>query len=169
MRTITLTGNPIEIPTDTLSVGSEVPDFEFQVVTPDGPKPKKLSDYAGKTVLFSVTPSIDTGLCATQAKNFDEQSAQLPEGIQVVNVSADLPFASARFAKDAGLTHMEFASDHKDMAFGKAFGIVIPSHRLLQRSALVVDGNGTLVHAEYMNEWTELPDFDAAMEAARSA
>jgi thiol peroxidase len=168
MRTITLTGNPIEVTADELTVGSQVPSFEFQVVTAEGPKAKRLSDYAGQTVLFSVTPSIDTGICATQAKNFDEKAAALPDGIKVVNVSADLPFASARFAEDAGLSHIEFASDHKDLSFGTAFGIVIPSRRLLQRSAFVVDGNGKLVHAEYVSEWTDLPDFDAAMAAARS-
>src|SRR5688500_4452496 len=113
MRTITLQGNPIEIPSDQLAVGSRVPDFEFQVVTPDGPQPKRLTDYAGQTVLFSVTPSIDTGVCSTQAKGFDDQAAALPEGIHVVNVSADLPFALARFAKESGSSHVEFASDHK--------------------------------------------------------
>jgi len=166
MRTITLQGNPLEIPTEVLPVGSKVPDFEFLAVTAEGPKPKRLSDYAGKTVLFSVTPSIDTGVCSTQAKNFDERVGRLPEGVAMVNVSADLPFALDRFAKDAGLANMEFASDHKDLSFGKAFGVVIPSHRLLQRSAFVVDPQGTLTYAESVPEWTDLPDFDAALTAA---
>lgn len=163
MRTITLQGNPIEIPTDGLRVGSNVPDFTFLAVTPEGPKPKSPADYADKTVLFSVTPSIDTGICATQAKKFDEM---VTENIAVVNVSADLPFALARFAEQA--TNMEFASDHKDLSFGNAFGIVIPSHRLLQRSAFVVDSAGILTYAEYVPEWTDLPDFDAAIAAARA-
>jgi thiol peroxidase len=166
MRTITLQGKPIEVSSDQLAVGSQVPAFEFQVVTPEGPKPKRLSDYSGQTVLFSVTPSIDTGVCATQAKKFEEQVAALPEGVKVVNVSADLPYAQARFAQEAGISHIEFASDHKDLSFGKAFGVVIPSHRLLQRSAFVVDGSGKLIHAEYVPEWTDLPNFDAAIKAA---
>src|SRR5688572_4735477 len=134
MREVTLNGTPYEVEGNELKVGDKVPDFEFQVVTPDGPQPKRLTDYAGQTVLFSVTPSIDTGVCSTQAKGFDDQAAALPEGIHVVNVSADLPFALARFAKESGSSHVEFASDHKDLSFGSAFGVVIPSHRLLQRS-----------------------------------
>ena len=132
MRQVTLNGTPYEVTGEQLQVGAQVPDFEFQIVTPEGPKPKRLSDYAGQTVLFSVTPSIDTGVCATQANNFDDQAAALPGGIKVVNVSADLPFAQDRFAKESGSSHIEFASDHKDLSFGKAFGVVIPGHRLLQ-------------------------------------
>jgi len=168
MRTITLQGNPIEIPSETLAVGSSVPDFTFQVVTAEGPKPKGLTDYRGKTVVFSVTPSVDTGVCSIQAKKFDSEVAGLPESIQVVNVSADLPYALGRFAKEAGAENMQYASDHLALSFGNAFGIVIPSHRLLQRSALVVDPSGTLVYAEYVPEWTDLPDFDAALAAARA-
>ena len=169
MRQVTLNGQPHPVSGDELQVGAQVPDFEFQVVTPDGPKPKRLSDYAGQTVLFSVTPSIDTGVCATQAKNFDDQAAALPEGIKVVNVSADLPFAQARFAKDSGSGHIEFASDHKDLSFAKAFGVVLTDDRLLQRSAFVVDGNGTLRYAEYVPVWTDHPNFDAAIAAAKQA
>lgn len=168
MRTITLQGNPIDIPADQLKVGDRVPVFEFQAQTPEGAKPKRLTDYAGKTVIFSVTPSIDTGVCSIQAKKFDEQAAVLPENIQVVNVSADLPFAQARFATESGSSHIEFASDHMDLSFGNAFGVVIPSHRLLQRSAFVVDPTGTLAYAEYVPEWTDLPDFDKAIEAAKA-
>ena len=120
MRQVTLNGTPYEVTGEQLQVGAQVPDFEFQIVTPEGPKPKRLSDYAGQTVLFSVTPSIDTGVCATQAKNFDDQAAALPGGIKVVNVSADLPFAQDRFAKESGSSHIEFASDHKDLSFGNA-------------------------------------------------
>lgn len=166
MRQVTLNGTPYEVSGEDMAVGTQVPDFEFQVVTPDGPKPKRLSDYAGETVLFSVTPSIDTGVCAMQAKSFDEKAAALPVGVKVVNVSADLPFAQARFAQESGSSHIEFASDHRDLSFGRAFGVVIPSHRLLQRSAFVVDGSGKLVYAEYVPVWTDLPDFDKAIESA---
>ena len=167
MRQVTLNGTPYEVSGQELQVGAQVPDFEYQVVTPEGPKAKRLSDYAGQTVLFSVTPSIDTGVCATQAMSFDDQAASLPEGVKVVNVSADLPFAQDRFAKESGSSHIEFASDHKDLSFGKAFGVVIPSHRLLQRSAFVIDGNGKLIHAEYVPVWTDLPDFDSAIKATK--
>jgi len=167
MRQVTLGGTPYDVEGYELRVGDQVPDFEFQAVTPDGPKPKRLSDYAGQTVLFSVTPSIDTSVCATQAKTFDEKVAALPAGIKFVNVSADLPFAQARFAKESESSHIEFASDHKDLSFGRAFGVVITSHRLLQRSAFVVDGSGKLLHAEYVPVWTDLPDFDEALRAAK--
>lgn len=167
MRKVTLNGTAYEVSGQELTIGSQVPDFEFQVVTPDGPKPKRLSDYAGKTVLFSVTPSIDTGVCAVQAKNFDDRAASLPDGVKIVNVSADLPFAQDRFAKESGSSHIEFASDHKDLSFGKAFGVIIPSHRLLQRSAFVVDGSGRVIHAEYIPIWNDPPNFDAALNAAK--
>lgn len=167
-RTITLQGAPIEIPTDELQVGAQIPDFEFLAVTGNGPQPKRLSDYAGKVVVFSVTPSIDTGVCSTQARQFDERAASLPEGVQVVNVSADLPFAQARFAMEAENKNLEYASDHKDLSFGEAFHVVIPSHRLLQRSVFVVDGSGKLAYAEYVPEWTNLPDYEAAFRVAGS-
>jgi thiol peroxidase len=167
MREVTLNGTPYAIDGNELKVGDKVPDFEFQVVTPEGPKPKRLSDYAGQTVLFSVTPSIDTGVCATQAKDFNSRAGSLPENVKVVNVSADLPFAQARFAQETGSSNIEFASDHKELSFGRAFGVVIPSHRLLQRSVFVVDGEGKLAYAEYVPVWTDLPDFDAAIEIAK--
>ena len=125
-----------------------------------------LADYTGKTVLLSVVPSVDTPVCAIQTKKFNEKAASLPESVEIVTVSTDLPFAQARFCTEQGIDKLKSLSDHRDTGFGKAYGVLItegPFTRVLSRALFVIGPDGVLKHAQYVPEVADEPDYDAAL------
>ncbi len=167
-RTITLGGNPFPLEGAALQPGEKAPDFVLQQNGAAGLKDISLSDFAGKTLLISVVPSLDTPVCALQTRKFNERAAQLPENVVVLTVSEDLPFAQARFCGAEGLDNLQTASDHRDASFGKAYGALIadgPLKRILARSIFVVGPDGALKHVEYVSEVSSEPNYDAALAA----
>ena len=140
----------------------------LQERTDTGLKDIHLSDFAGRTLLLSVVPSVDTPVCAMQTKKFNTQAAQLPDSVAVVTVSTDLPFAQARFCGAEGVDKLECASDHRDVSFGKSYGVLIadgPMARILARSIFVVGPDGNFKHVEYVPEISDEPNYDAALAA----
>src|SRR5579862_1225877 len=167
-RTVTLKGNPIPVDGPELKAGDIAPDFQLQQSAPSGLKDISLSDYSGKTLLLSVVPSLDTPVCALQTKKFNERAAELPDGVAVLTVSTDLPFAQGRFCGAEGVDKLETASDHRDANFGKSYGVLItagPLTRVLARAVFVVGPDGILKHAEYVPEIAMEPNYDAALAA----
>lgn len=167
-RTVALRGTPFPIEGPELKAGDKAPDFMLQERTESGLKDVTLADFAGKTLLLSVVPSVDTPVCALQTKKFNERALQLPDSVVVMTVSTDLPFAQARFCGAEGLNKLECASDHRDGSFGKAYGVLItegPFMRVLARSIFVVGPNGTLKHVEYVPDISSEPNYDAALAA----
>jgi thiol peroxidase len=128
---------------------------------------KSLNNYDGVRLL-SVVPSLDTGVCDAQTRRFNEEVEKI-DGVQVLTISADLPFAQKRWCGAAGLEDAITLSDHRDLSFGKAYGVAIEELRLLTRAVFVVDSNGKVTHAEYVSEATNHPDYDAALQAAKDA
>lgn len=167
-HTVTLGGNPVPLEGATLKAGDKAPDFKLQQNTPDGLKDVTLADFAGKTVVLSVVPSLDTPVCAVQTKTFNQRAAALPDNVAVVTVSTDLPFAQARFCGAEGIDKLQSASDHRDVNFGKAYGVLIadgPFARVLARSIFVIGPDGTLKYVEYVSEIAHEPDYDKALAA----
>jgi thiol peroxidase len=123
--------------------------------------------FLGKTLLLSVAPSLDTPVCALQAKRFHQEVGNLPPSAVVVMVTADLPFAQARFCGAEGVS-ITTLSDHLDMSFGDAYGTHILPLRLESRALFVVGKDGTIKHVEYVKEMTEHPNYDKALEAVRA-
>ena len=167
-RTVALRGTPFHVEGPELKAGEKAPDFTLQQRGEAGLKDVTLADYAGKTLLLSVVPSLDTPVCAIQTKKFNERAAQLPENVVVVTVSTDLPFAQGRFCGAEGVDKLECASDHRDASFGKAYGVLIadgPFQRVLARSIFVIDPAGTLKYVEYVPEIASEPDYNAALAA----
>jgi thiol peroxidase len=167
-RTVAMRGTPFHVEGPELKAGDKAPDFKLQERTDSGLKDITLADFAGKTLLLSVVPSLDTPVCAIQTKKFNERAAQLPDSVAVVTVSTDLPFAQARFCGAEGVDKLECASDHRDGSFGKAYGVLItegPLQRILARSIFVVAPDGTLKHAEYVPDISSEPNYDAALAA----
>lgn len=160
-------GNALPVEGPELHVGDTAPDFRLHQRTPDGLKDVTLDDFAGKTLLLSVVPSLDTPVCEIQTKKFNEEASALPAGVEVLTVSMDLPFAQARFCGEKGVHRIQTASDHRDGSFGKAYGTLITPLRIESRAVFVVDPNRTVRHAEYVPEVTEQPNYTAALEAAR--
>ena len=127
-----------------------------------------LSDSAGSVRLLSVVPSLDTPVCEQQTRRFNEEAAGL-EGVKVFTISMDLPFAQGRFCSTAGIENLECLSDHRAAEFGEKYGVLIKELRLLARSIFVIGKDGTVKYAQIVPEVVELPDFDKALEAAKSA
>ena len=160
---VTFKGNPLTLIGPELKAGSKAPDFEG--LTQDL-SPVTLAGLRGKTLLISVTPSLDTPVCDAQAKRFNEEAARLP-GVQVLNVSMDLPFAQKRWCGAAGVTRLTTVSDHREASFGTAYGTLIKELRLHSRAIFVIDAGGTVRYAEYVPEVTSHPNYDAALAAVR--
>lgn len=149
-----------------IKVGQKAPAF---TVSGAGLKPISLSDSAGTVRIIASVPSLDTGVCSDETKKFSEIANSLPEGIQVLTISMDLPFAQARWCGANGVENVTTASDFKERLFGDSYGVHIKESGLLARAVFVVDKTDTVTHVEYLPQIAQLPDFDAAVEAAKSA
>lgn len=149
-------GNPLTLVGKELQVGDKAPDF---TVTDQALKPVKLSDYAGKTVVISVTPSLDTPVCDFQIRKFNSELAA-KDGVVVLNISMDLPFAIRRFCSVAEIADAVALSDHRDASFGEAYGVLIKELRLLARAIFVVNPEGVITYTEYLPEATDAPAYD---------
>lgn len=163
---VTMRGNPLTLVGPELAPGQKAPDF-----TVLDPKLSEvtLGDTRGKTRIFSVVPSLDTPVCDQQTRRFNEEAAKLGDDVAIYTFSADLPFAANRWCGAAGVDKVQCLSDHRDMAFGSAWGTQVKELRLDSRAVFVVDPNDQIVHAEYVKEISDHPDYDAALTAAKKA
>jgi len=159
---ITLRGNPINTVGDLPAVGSAAPGF-----TLTGTDLGEVSDeqFKGKPFLLNIFPSIDTPVCATSLRTFNERAAGT--GAAVVCVSKDLPFAQKRFCGAEGIENVTTASAFRG-SFGEDYGVTLadgPMAGLLARAVVVVGADGKVVHAELVPEIAQEPDYDAALRA----
>ena len=166
-RTVKMRGNPLPVAGPALRTGDRAPDFKLHQRSPDGLKDVTLHDFAGKTLVLSVVPSLDTPVCEAQTTRFNEEAAKLPANVAVLTVSMDLPFAQARFCGAHHVDRVQVASDHRDASFGRAYGTLIEPLRLEARALFVVGTDGHLKHVQYVPEVTEHPNYEAALAAAR--
>ena len=128
----------------------------------------KLSDYKGKVVILTAFPSIDTSVCALQAKRFNEEAGKLKDDVSIITISVDLPFALGRFCAAEGIENEVTVSDHKELDFGYKYGFVIKELRLLERGIVVIDKEGIIKYVEYCKEVTEHPSYDKAIEIVKT-
>lgn len=155
---LTLTGSPVE-------VGQKAPEF---TVLDNALAPKTLADYAGKVLIISAVPSLDTPVCDVETRRFNTEAANLGD-VTILTVSMDLPFAQKRWCGAAGVEKVETVSDYKDASFGMEYGLLIKELRLLTRAVLVVNKEGIITYQEIVNEITNEPDYAAAIAAAKAA
>jgi len=158
-------GNPVTLLGSQLKVGEKAPNF---TVLANDLSEVTLNDSKGYVRLISVVPSIDTGVCDAQTRRFNEEAAKL-DNVKVLTVSVDLPFAQSRWCGSNGIENVQTLSDHRDLSFGEAFGVAIKELRLLARAVFVVDSNDVVTYGEYVNEVTEHPNYEAAIEAVKAA
>lgn len=161
---ITFMGNPLTLLGAEVKVGSKAP--AFSVLEKDLSE-VKLTDFAGKVKIISVTPSLDTPVCDLQAKTFEANAEKLPDTIVVLNISMDLPFAIARFSEGAKIGKIRTLSDHRDASFGNAYGVLIKELRLLARSVFVIDQSDVVKYVEIVPEVTNQPDYEKALTEAK--
>ena len=164
MSTVNLQGNPVRTAGALPTSGEKAPDFT--VVTADL-KEISLSDLAGKKVVLNIFPSVDTDVCALQLKSFARKLAGR-EDVAAVFVSMDLPFAQARFCAAEGVDNAITGSDFRHRSLAERYGVALkdgPLAGLYARATLVIDGDGLVRYSELVEEITEEPDYDAAMQA----
>lgn len=162
---VTFKGKPLTVLGQQLKPGDRMPDVslvanDLSVV--------RLSSFIGKVLLISVVPSLDTSICDLQTRRFNQEAAALGDDVVILTVSADLPFAQARWCGAAGVDRVITLSDHRDMAFGNAFGTHIEELRLEQRAVFVVDRGGIVRYVEYVPEIAKHPDYEAALAAVKA-
>jgi thiol peroxidase len=165
---VTLKGAGLTLLGPQLKAGDKAPDFTCATGLKDT---LSLAQTQGKARLFSVVPSLDTPVCSTQTKKFNEKLAGLKDKAECYTVSMDLPFAQGRFCGAEGITNIKTMSDAHDRSFGAAYGVLIDGLAvpLLSRAIFVVDGGGTIRHAEYVPEIASEPNYDAALKALETA
>jgi len=165
MASVTFKGKPVTLIGSEVKVGDKAPDFK---VLANDLSEVSLSDSKGQVRIISVVPSIDTGVCDAQTRRFNEEAASL-DNIQVLTISVDLPFAQKRWCAANGIENVQVLSDHRDLSFGEAYGVLIQELRLLTRAVFVIDSNDEVTYVEYVSEATNHPNYEAAIEAAKAA
>jgi thiol peroxidase len=161
-------GAPLTLAGEEVKRGQSAPEFKVHYFE-GGMKAITLADLRGKPTIISVVPSLDTAVCAMQTKKFNEQLGSLGERVNALTVSMDLPFAMNRFCGAEDIKNMRVGSDYQDRNFGKSWGTLIEELKIECRAVFVLDKDGKVVHAEYVDEVTNEPDYDAALDALRGA
>ena len=149
-----------------ISVGQQAPNF---TVSGAGLRRVTLDDYAGKVKIIASVPSLDTGVCSDETKQFSDYAKSMSDDIVVLTISMDLPFAQARWCGANDVDNVVTASDFKSREFGDSFGVHVKENGLLARAVFVLDKDNVVRHVEYVPQIAQLPNFDAALAAANEA
>ena len=166
MSTVTMGGNPVNVAGNFPQKGQAAPDFKL--VGKDL-KDVTLADFAGKRKVLNIVPSLDTAVCATSARKFNEKAAGLANTI-VATISADLPFAMGRFCTAEGIQNVIPLSVMRGREFLNNYGVELTSGPLAgvaARAVVVLDENNKVLHSELVSEIRNEPNYDAALAALK--
>jgi thiol peroxidase len=162
---ITFKGNPMTLLGQPVKVGDAAPDFR---VVDNALQPVTLASGAGKVRLITVIPSIDTPVCDSMTRRFNQDAAQLPEQVELYTISLDLPFAQKRWCGNAGIERVKTLSDYQERSFVLNYGLLIKELKLAARAVLVIDANDKISYMELVPEVTAEPDYAAALAAVKA-
>lgn len=163
MSTITLGGDTVETNGSLPAIGEQAPDFNLLDQELNS---KSLADFKGSRVIMNIFPSIDTDVCATSVRKFNEKATGL-NNTRVLSISKDLPFAQKRFVNDENLNNVTNLSDFRDGSFGQNYGVEMTTgalRGLLSRAVVVLDEQGKVVYSQQVQEIGEEPDYLAALK-----
>ncbi|WP_104721338.1 thiol peroxidase [Helicobacter mesocricetorum] len=163
---VTFKGSSVKLAGKEVKVGDNAPKVEL--VAGDLSL-KSIGGSTGKYQIINVVPSLDTGVCATQTRKFNEKAASL-DNTEVFVVSLDLPFAQGRFCSTEGIKNVVALSDFKSKKFGESYGVLLdgsPLDGLLTRAVFVVDPQGKVIHKEIVSEITEEPNYESALSSIK--
>jgi len=164
---VTFKGNPMTLAGEgSVAEGRPAPDATLLA---NDLTEKKLSDYRGKVAIIATVPSLDTSVCDAQTRQFNEQASALGEGVVVLTVSNDTPFAQKRWCGAAGVDRVETLSDFRDHELQHRWGLRVKELGVIARSVTVLDASGKVAHHQLVKEIAEHPDYDAARAAAKQA
>lgn len=165
--TTTFKGTPIRLEGHFPQAGETAPDF---FLTKNDLSDFSLKDGNGEYLILNIFPSLDTGVCATTVRRFNQMAASLP-GAMVLCISKDLPFAQNRFCVSEGINHTLLLSDFRYTSrFGKDYGVLItsgPMRGLLARAVVIIDPKGKVIYSEMVSEVTREPNYEAALRAVK--
>ena len=165
--TTTFKGTPIRLEGHFPQAGETAPDF---FLTKNDLSDFSLKDGEGEYLILNIFPSLDTGVCATTVRRFNQMAASLP-GAMVLCISKDLPFAQNRFCAAEGIDHTILLSDFRYTSrFGKDYGVLItsgPMRGLLARAVVIIDPKGKVIYSELVSEMTREPNYEAALKAVK--
>jgi thiol peroxidase len=166
MASVTLRGTPFNLKGSMPKVGDRAPDF---TLVKSDMSAVSLKDLAGKKKVLVMVPSLDTPVCQTETRKFNEKASALGD-TAVLIVSADLPFAQKRFCETEGIKSVMAASDVRDRGFGERYGVTIaegPLQGIMARAVVVVDKNDKVVYSELVPEIAQEPNYDQALAALK--
>lgn len=159
--------NPVTIVGEFVKVGEAAPEF---TLVKDDLSNYTLKDGKGKYLILNIFPSLDTGVCATSVRKFNELAANMPDTV-VLAISKDLPFAQGRFCTIEGIENVVALSDFRNASdFGHQYGVLMsdgPLEGLFARSVVVINPEGKVVYTELVPEITQEPDYEAALKAVK--
>lgn len=164
-RNVTFMGNPLTLLGPELKVGDKAPDFS---VLDNGLGAVTLAGYAGKVKIICTVPSLDTPVCDTETRRFNQEAANLKGNVVVLAISQDLPFAQARWCGAAGIDRVVTLSDYRDRDFGPAYGVMIKELMLLARAIFIVDADDIIRYIQIVPEISSEPDYAAALDAVKA-
>jgi thiol peroxidase len=150
---ITLLGNQV-------NVGEQAPNFK---VVDGSFSPVSLNDFSKKTLLISVVPSLDTGVCSLQTKRFNDEVSSFSEDVAMLTISNDLPFAQKRFCKNEKVENLNVLSDAVWRDFGSQYGLLIKDMGLLTRAIFIIDNQGKVTYKELVENISNHPDYGVAL------
>lgn len=155
---ITLVGHPV-------GVDDKAPDF---LALANDMTEVKFSSFKDKVRIISAVPSLDTPICDLQTRRFNQEASALGDGVKILTISMDLPFAQKRWCAATGADNLITLSDHRDASFGITYGLLIKELRLLARAVYVIDKKGFVSYCEIVKEIASEPNYDAVLEVARA-
>jgi thiol peroxidase len=164
-HTVTFKGSPLDLEGKGIKVGDVLPDVQ---VAKNDLSLMNIADTKGTVRLISVVPSLDTKVCEQQTHYLSEKNQGLDKNVQMITVSVDTPFAQGRFAKEAKIANVTFLSDYRGGDFGKTNGLLVKGPHILARSVIVVDKENVIRYLQVTPELAQLPDMDAAFQAANA-
>ena len=165
MTNVTFNNDPITLVGNEVKVGDTAPHFN---VLSNDLEEVTLANYNEKVKLIATVPSLDTGVCSEETIRFNKEAGNL-DNVQVLTISMDLPFAQTRWCGANGVNNLDTLSDHRNADFAKNYGVLIEELRLLTRAIFVIDSNNIVTYVEYVDEVTNHPNYDKALEAVKSA
>ena len=166
MATITLKGNPIDTSGTLPPVGSQAPDFKL---VGEDLQDVSLGNFKGKKKVLNIVPSLDTSVCATSARKFNERAKEIPN-CAILIVSADLPFASERFRTNEGLTEIVTLSMMRSRDFARDYGVLIttgPLAGICARAVVVLDESNKVLHTELVSELVREPNYELVLASLK--
>ena len=162
---VTMKGEPLTLLGKVVKVGDKAQDFK---VTANDLSAVDFASFRGRVCIITSVPSLDTSVCDKMTRRFNEEASKLGKDVVVLAISMDLPFAQKRWCGAAGIKNVQTLSDYRDASFGTAFGVLIKELRLLARAVFVVDRDGVIRYSQIVKELTNEPDYQPALDAAKT-